>query len=375
MTSDPAAQPFAGAYRGARVLITGHTGFKGSWLCSWLLRLGAQVCGYACDIPTQPSLFALSGLAARVDHQVGDVRDLPTLRRVLHGFRPEFVFHLAAQSLVRASYADAAGTVATNVIGTTHLLEALRDIDWHCAAVIVTSDKCYDTDDRGRPHREGDRLGGADVYSASKAAAEIILSGYRQAFFSRKDGPVKLASARAGNVIGGGDWAADRIVPDCMRAWGAGGRVQVRMPQSVRPWQHVLESLSGYLALAQQLGQGGAGRDTAYNFGPSGSPDHTVAALLGDLAAAWGFARAQDAWEAPPDTGFAEVATLRLDSAKAQAELGWVPTLCYAETIAMTGSWYRAVLREGADAAEATLAQIAAYERLAAARGRSWAPP
>jgi len=301
------------------------------------------------------------------------VRDLPALRAVVHDFRPAIVFHLAAQPLVRAAYADPAGTVASNVIGTTHLLEALRGVDWQCAAVIVSSDKCYDTAGRTGPHREGDRLGGSDVYSASKAAAEIILDGYRKAFFSRNDCPVKLASARAGNVIGGGDWAADRIVPDCVRAWGCGERVRVRMPQAVRPWQHVLEPLSGYLVLARHLWRGADHRDAAYNFGPPDGADHTVAALLGDLAATWDFTRAQDAWEVTKATGYAEIAALRLDSAKARTELGWEATLSYTETIRMTGGWYRAVLREAADTAAATEEQIAYYEKLAAARGRSWA--
>ena len=242
---------FCGLYAGKRVLVTGHTGFKGSWLCEWLLGLGAKVTGYSLSPPTQPALFEQLGLAGRLRHIIGDIRDLPGLSRALRKARPDFVFHLAAQPLVRDSYANPVETFAVNLMGTVHVLEALRSVRHPCAAVFITTDKCYENREWAYGYREDDPLGGSDPYSASKGAAELAISSYRRSFFGSH--PVRIASARAGNVIGGGDWAVDRIVPDCMRALEKGKPIPVRNPKATRPWQHVLEPLSGYLWLGACL--------------------------------------------------------------------------------------------------------------------------
>ena len=245
---------FENIYKGKRVLITGHTGFKGSWLCTWLLDLGATVAGFSVDIPTEPSHFEALGLSARIENFKGDVRNKSSLDEAMNKFRPDIVFHMAAQSLVRKSYEDPILTFETNSIGTLNLLDCLRDHPSVIAAILITSDKCYENVEWIWGYRENDRLGGKDPYSASKACAEIISKVYMETFFKEK-GP-SIATTRAGNVIGGGDWALDRIVPDCARAWSKGEKVEIRNPNATRPWQHVLEPLSGYLVLGQKLLQG-----------------------------------------------------------------------------------------------------------------------
>jgi CDP-glucose 4,6-dehydratase len=245
------SSPFRGLYRGKSVFVTGHTGFKGSWLTAWLLELGAHVHGFAQPPPTTPALFDQLGLAARIQHELGDVRHFMAVQRSIAKAQPDFVFHLAAQPLVRRSYEEPLETYATNVLGTAHVLEALRGLQKPCAAVFITTGKCYENREWVHGYREEDPLGGHDPYSSSKAAAEIAIASWRRAFFC--DHPVKIASARAGNAIGGGDWAADRIVPDCIRSLQAGQPIAVRNPKATRPWQHVLEPLSGYLWLAALL--------------------------------------------------------------------------------------------------------------------------
>jgi len=242
---------FRGLYAGKKVFVTGHTGFKGSWLCEWLLGLGAEVTGYSLRPPTQPALFEQIALAGRLKHIIGDIRDLPGLSRALKEAQPEFVFHLAAQPIVRDSYISPVQTFEVNLMGTVHVLEALRSVSHPCAAVLVTTDKCYENKEWAYGYREDAPLGGHDPYSASKAAAEVAISSYRRSFFQSH--PVSVASARAGNVIGGGDWAVDRIVPDCIRALEKKQPIPVRNPRATRPWQHVLEPLSGYLWLGACL--------------------------------------------------------------------------------------------------------------------------
>ena len=243
---------FSGIYRGKSVLVTGHTGFKGAWLAEWLLALGARVHGYALESPTEPALFHQLGLADRLQHELGDVRDAAGVRQSVARAQPDFVFHLAAQALVRGSYVQPLETYATNVLGTANVLDALRTLEKPCAAVFITTDKCYENREWVHGYREEDPLGGHDPYSSSKAAAEIAIASWRRAFF--REHPVRIASARAGNVIGGGDWASDRIVPDCIRSLQAGQPIAVRNPNATRPWQHVLEPLSGYLGLGALLG-------------------------------------------------------------------------------------------------------------------------
>ncbi len=363
---------FSGAYKGKRVLVTGHTGFKGSWLTAWLVKLGAEVCGFANAIPTEPSLFDMTGLAKRIRHELGDIRDPDRLGEVIRTFKPDFVFHLAAQAIVSTSYSDPLNTISTNVMGTACVLDALRRVDWPCVAVIITSDKAYFNVEWLWGYRENDRLGGKDIYSGSKGAAEIIFSSFWHSYFSKSTDGVRLATARAGNVIGGGDWAADRIVADCIRAWNAGGTVQIRSPRATRPWQHVLEPLSGYLDLGARLAASQHLHGESYNFGPKGEQNATVLELLSDLAGIWGFKDPSEAYLVTNDIPFHEAGLLKLNIDKAMAELKWMPTLTYNECVDMTGSWYRDVVKDGGDASLVTEAHIANYEALAMERDRAW---
>lgn len=362
---------FANSYHGRRVLITGHTGFKGSWLTAWLLKLGADVVGVSKDVPTQPSMFEELSLAGRIRHVQADIRDLAAMRELVLIEQPDFVFHLAAQAIVSASYADPAETISTNVVGTMNILEALRQLVKPCAAVLVTSDKCYDNVEWVWGYRETDKLGGKDVYSGSKGAAELVINSYLHSFFQDKH-PVRLAVARAGNVIGGGDWAKDRIVVDCMRAWSEGGKVEIRSPQATRPWQHVLEPLSGYLTLGQALAQRSQLHGEAFNFGPRAEQNRSVVELLGDLGERWGFDSSDQAYSVTADIPFHEAGLLKLNCDKALLELKWVPNLDYAETIRLTGDWYAAFYKEKADMYALTMDQISTYERAGIERDRAW---
>lgn len=364
---------FSDAYAGRRVLVTGHTGFKGSWLTSWLLDLGAEVCGYSNAVPTNPSLFELGDLSTRIDHQIGDVRDFERFAAVLNRFRPDAVFHLAAQAIVSTSYQNPLDTLSTNVMGTATVLQALRSVDWPCVGVIVTSDKCYENVEWPWGYRETDRLGGKDVYSASKGAAELVFHAYLHSFFKRQDGNFRLATARAGNVVGGGDWAADRIVVDCVTAWQEGRSVEIRSPRATRPWQHVLEPLSGYLTLGARLLKEGELHGESYNFGPAAEQNRTVVELIGDLAEEWGALAGETGYRITADVPFHEAGLLKLSCDKALLDLRWQPTLNYEECIKLTGGWYRRVLRENEDAFAVTAEQVRSYERLATERRRIWA--
>ena len=349
------------SYRGRRVLVTGHTGFKGGWLSLWLSELGADVSGYSLAPWTDPNIFTAAGIAGRVRHTEGDVRDLTAFRRAWKACRPDVVFHLAAQPIVRESYRNPVETVTTNVVGTTHVLELTRESDRPIAVVCVTSDKCYDNVEWAYGYREDDRLGGADVYSGSKAAAELVVSSYRRSFFNAVDSPA-VASARAGNVIGGGDWAADRLVPDCVRALVAGRRIEVRHPHAVRPWQHVLEPLSGYLALGSVLQrrdpEGMAARGP-WNFGPTIPNARSVGAVVAGVIREWGAGE----WRQLPEDGAGHEATLlRLAIDKAQMRLGWCPRWDFDEAIHYTTEWYKAYYA-GGDVAACSLAQIAEYSK------------
>jgi CDP-glucose 4,6-dehydratase len=350
------------------VLVTGHTGFKGAWLSLWLARLGARVVGYALAPPTQPSLFDSAHLVNLVQHVEGDVRDRARLNAVLAEHQPEIVFHLAAQPLVRLSYQFPVETYETNVMGTANLLEAVRQTASVRACVVVTSDKCYENQEWPYAYRENDAMGGFDPYSSSKGCQELVVSAFRNSFFQ---GGAAIASARAGNVIGGGDWAADRIVPDAVRAWYADKPLVLRNPQAIRPWQHVLEPLSGYMWLGARLFDAPASFAEAWNFGPAATSNVTVSALIERLHAGWGGGH----WELDGKTAHPhEAHFLKLDATKAANALGWYPVWDLEATARVTAEWY-AGYRAGDrfDARQATLAQIERYEAEASARGLAWA--
>lgn len=342
------------AFGGKRVLVTGHTGFKGSWLSICLLRAGARVCGYALSPRTQEDNFVVSKLDQRLEHHEGDVRDRATLFNVFDTFRPEVVFHLAAQPLVRRSYEEPADTFSTNVLGTVNVMDAIRRIAECRTAVMVTSDKCYENQEWIWGYRETDRLGGHDPYSASKAAAEIAVSAYRRSFFRPERRGV--ATARAGNVIGGGDWCPDRLIPDCIRALYRGETITLRNPGATRPWQHVLEPVSGYLSLAEAL-YGDAERfDDAWNFGPDPAPVFTVQQVVALAVKNWGSGRC----EAVGGKTHHEAGLLALDISKARQKLAWAPTWDTPQAISETVKWYREA--GSMDSYELCIQQIEAFE-------------
>ncbi|MBC8739242.1 CDP-glucose 4,6-dehydratase [Paraburkholderia sp. UCT31] len=363
---------FNNAYKGRKVLITGHTGFKGSWLASWLTKLGAEVCGYSNGIPTTPSLFEAASIQKNIRHELGDIRDVARLRALCLEYKPDFVFHLAAQAIVSTSYAEPFETFGVNAMGTAAVLEALRLVDWPCVAVVITSDKAYDNVEWPWGYRETDRLGGKDIYSGSKGAAELVFNSYFHSFFAKPDCPVRLATARAGNVIGGGDWAVDRIVADCIRAWCNGKPVDLRSPNATRPWQHVLEPLSGYLTLASKMVDRVELHGESFNFGPRAEQNATVLELLRSLAKIWGFSDPGEGYVVTNNSPFQESSLLKLNIDKALLELRWEPNLSYSECMEITGVWYRDVQKADASASELTSRQIAEYERVAGERQRTW---
>lgn len=350
---------FATAYRGRHVLVTGHTGFKGGWLVAWLHRLGAKVTGYALAAEPGPSLFRAIDVASLCEHIEGDVRDLAAFGAVYDRVQPDFVFHLAAQPLVRLSYSEPLATLATNVMGTAHVLDAVRESGRACSVVVVTSDKCYDNREWTFGYRETDPMGGHDVYSMSKGACELVVDSYRRSFFEGSG--IAVGSGRAGNVIGGGDWARDRLVPDAVRALRQKSAVPVRNPRAVRPWQHVLEPLSGYLMLGARLATGEHLARSAWNFGPRVEETLAVGPMMDLFTKLWGDgARWQDASEAnaPHEAGL-----LRLAIDKAVTQLGWLPRWTLEEALGATVAWYKRADTDVATLRALTLEQITAYER------------
>lgn len=358
---------FSNIFNDKKILVTGHTGFKGSWLTTWLLKLGANVTGISRDIPTSPSMFEVLGLIGHISHIKADIRNLDEMRKIMLEEKPDFVFHLAAQAIVSTSYLDPVDTLSSNIIGTMNILEALRGLNHSCTAILITSDKCYDNVEWLWGYRETDALGGKDIYSGSKAAAELVIKSYVQSFFNDKH-PVKIAIGRAGNVIGGGDWAKDRIVVDCMLAWSEGRKVEIRSPDATRPWQHVLEPLSGYLTLAKELTINPNLHGDAFNFGPKANQNHTVVNLLQDLGRNWGFKNSDEAFEITSNIPFHEAGLLKLNCDKALFYLKWQSTLVYEETINFVGDWYAEYYRDNKDMYSLTLDQIAIYENLASER-------
>ena len=358
-----ALENLVSSWQGRRVFLTGHTGFKGGWLALWVARLGAQVRGYALDPATQPNLFTVAGVGSVLDDVRGDILDRSRLEAALQEFAPEMVFHLAAQPLVRRSYADPLGTYATNVMGTAHVLEAVRKTPSVRAVVCITTDKCYENREWVWPYRETDALGGHDPYSSSKACAEIVSAAYRSSFFSVEQAGksrVLLATARAGNVIGGGDWSEDRLIPDLIRGFQSGKPVLIRRPQAIRPWQHVLDPLHGYILLAEKLLAGEAQFAAAFNFGPGDEDAWTVEEIADSLAAAWGDGAR---WVRDAEPGVHEAGVLRLDASKARAELEWRPRLKLESALRWTAEWYRACLNR-THMSDLTWKQIEEYVRL-----------
>lgn len=348
-------------WKGKRVFITGHTGFKGGWSGTWLLEMGAEVAGYALKPDTEPSYFTLCGLGERMQSVFGDIRELDALRHALQKAEPEIVIHLAAQPLVRRSYREPVETFATNVMGTVHLLDAVRRTPSVRAVVIVTSDKCYENREWVWGYREDEPMGGRDPYSASKGCAELVTSAYRWSFFGGAGRSAAVATVRAGNVIGGGDWGEDRLVADAVRAIERGRPLIVRNPESVRPWQHVLEPLSGYLELAEKLYTEGDKWAGAWNFGPRDEDPVTVADLATLIIRLWGKGEWQKgpAQEAPREAHY-----LKLDSSKARQILGWRPCLTLAQAVRMTVAWYRKAraAEPGQEMHDFTCEQIRGYE-------------
>lgn len=347
-------------WKDRRVFLTGHTGFKGGWLSLWLQALGAQVVGYALKPPTEPSLFDTARVADGMVSLDGDVRDLDGLRRAMDAHRPEVVIHMAAQPLVRYSYGHPVETYATNVMGAVHMLEAVRQTPGVRVVVNITSDKCYDNREWVWGYRENEPMGGFDPYSNSKGCAELVTSAYRSSYFHpdhfAKHG-VALASARAGNVIGGGDWAPDRLIPDMMRAITAGQPVVIRSPGAIRPWQHVLEPLAGYLLLAQKLWVDGAFYSEGWNFGPEDSDAKPVSWIVNALAEKWGEGAS---WVLDGASHPHEAQYLKLDCSKAHAKLGWRPQWHLGDALQLIIDWYRAHMA-GKDMRQVTLSQIALY--------------
>lgn len=329
-------------WKGRRVFVTGHTGFKGGWLCLWLNLLGARIHGYALDPPTQPNLYEAIRIADLIEVERGDINDYSNLKNALISFAPEVIFHMAAQPIVRLSYQEPIGTYATNIMGTAHILDAARYCPSVQAIVCVTSDKCYENREWSWAYRENDRLGGHDPYSSSKACAELICAAYRDSFFpiaQMERHKVGLATARAGNVIGGGDWAKDRLIPDLLKGFAAGKCVPIRNPHAIRPWQHVLEPLRGYLLLAERLINEPASYSSAWNFGPRTSDARSVEWIAKKLSHLWG---SEAAWEIVLSENMPEAQFLHLDHSLATQKLNWQPVLNIEEALQWTIIWHQA---------------------------------
>jgi len=354
-------------FLGKKILITGHTGFKGTWLALWLKQLGANVSGISIDIPSSPSHFETANLLNQIDDHRIDIRDGDAVKRIIKKLEPEFVFHLAAQSLVRSSYENPIDTMITNAIGSANILDALRNLDYPVAVVMVTSDKAYDNLEWSWGYRETDRLGGKDPYSASKGMAELAIRSFISSFFSSSDSNIRVAVTRAGNVIGGGDWAANRIVPDCMNSWSNNNVVDIRNPDATRPWQHVLEPLRGYLQLAAQLSTNILLHGEAYNFGPPANQNHSVRELITEMSGHWDSVRWNDI--SNPKVDLHEAGLLKLNCDKALFDLQWQPILEFKETVLMTVEWYRYYYQNSSKSMyNFTISQIEEYSKLASER-------
>ncbi len=348
--------PTPAFWRNKKVLITGHTGFKGSWLALYLHHMGAKVLGYSLPAPSKPSLFEVCALDKKITSHIGDIRNFEELFETVKAFEPEFVFHLAAQALVRPSYENPLETYSTNVMGTAHVLETCRKVSSIKTIINVTSDKCYENNETGQLYKETDRLGGHDPYSNSKACAELVASAYRSSFFNNQPGKA-LASVRAGNIIGGGDWAHARLIPDCIQAVWQNNPIVIRNPQAIRPWQHVLEPVFGYTLLAEKLSQDPKKYSGAWNFGPEEASCRNVEEVVGKIINNWG----SGSFSVTPSE-LHEAQTLKLDSTKAKTSLGWHPRWNLDKTVSVLVEWYQKFYKNE-DMDKITLRQIEDYEK------------
>ena len=354
------------------VLVTGHTGFKGSWLSLWLKSLGANVIGVSHDIPSEPSHFEVANILEHVDDNRLDISNTSEISQLILDVQPNFVFHLAAQALVRPSYDNPLGTITTNALGTANVLDSLRRLKKPVVAVMITSDKVYDNVECARGYRETDRLGGKDPYSASKGMAELAIRTFVESYFRTPDSNVRIGITRAGNVIGGGDWAVDRIVPDCMQAWSGNEVVDIRSPSATRPWQHVLEPLGGYLALAVALAGSDELHGEAYNFGPPAHQNHPVCDLINEMAKHWDHVRWNDISKSQEHLH--EAGLLKLNCDKALSDLKWLSSLHFDETVKMTVEWYKTYYEnQECSMFDFSISQIEEYTKIAKSRGALWA--
>ena len=363
---------FNNIYQGKKILLTGHTGFKGAWLTKWLLSLGAEIVGVSNKIPTNPSMFEILILEKKIKHLTIDIRNFNDLSKVISKEKPNFVFHLAAQAIVSTSYNDPLETISSNVMGTTNLLEALRISNHQCTAIIITSDKAYDNVEQIWGYKENDKMGGKDIYSGSKGAAELVIKSYYHSFFKFDHSNIRLAVARAGNVIGGGDWAKDRIVADAILAWNKEEKVEIRSPKATRPWQHVLEPLSGYLNLGMKLHESKILNGECFNFGPMTGEDKTVKRLLTDLSKYWDFSKNNEAISINENKNFHEATLLKLNCEKSLALLNWHSSLDYKDTIKFICEWYSSYYKKNADMNEITTNQILNYQSIAKLKFLKW---
>lgn len=356
-------------YRGKRVLVTGHTGFKGSWLSAWLLNLGADVVGYSLDVPSDPAIFEDIKLSEKITDIRGDIRDLDSFKKAVNDNNPDLIFHLAAQPIVRLSYDDPVETFTTNAIGSLNVLEAVRGQGSIKSIVMITSDKAYKNVEWIWGYKEDDQLGGEDPYSSSKGCAELIFYSYVNSYFKDNETLVKLTTARAGNVIGGGDWAKDRIVPDIVRSFSKNEVLSIRAPNATRPWQHVLEPLSGYLTLAKMQTKKESLNHESFNFGPRQDVNQNVLRLVEEFSKYWD----SGSWKVHEDKAKPEAGLLKLNCDKAQAMLDWRAILSFEETIKFTGEWYKTYFKEEVDLYNFTIKQINDYSQKAKEQGLKWA--
>jgi CDP-glucose 4,6-dehydratase len=359
---------FTNKFHGKKVIVTGHTGFKGAWLTTWLTMLGANVVGIALDPITSPSFYNSSKLSKRITDHRFDICDAEKLSNVITSESPDFIFHLAAQALVGDSYKNPVSTWNTNVIGTINLLNVLRSLENDCAVVIITSDKCYENIEWIWGYKETDQLGGKDPYSSSKAGAELAVNSFYNSYFKSEDSQVRIATARAGNVIGGGDWSEGRLIPDCMRSWSSRKSVIIRNPSSTRPWQHVLEPLCGYLTLAVRLSENRELSGQSFNFGPTDNFTHTVEEIVIELSKYWEAVK----WQIKPEQNMYEAGLLKLNCEKAASLLRWRPAIGFETTVQMTADWYKNFSITPASVDEFSEEQIEIFSKSARDSGMSW---
>jgi CDP-glucose 4,6-dehydratase len=359
---------FKNIYQGKKVLITGHTGFKGSWLTTWLLELGAEIIGVSKDIPTNPSMFEVLKLEEKIKHYFTDIRDLDKFIKIFENEKPDFLFHLAAQPIVSTSYKNPLETITSNIVGTANIMESLRLTNLNVTAILITSDKAYDNVEQVWGYQEDDQMGGKDIYSGSKGGAELVIKSYFHSFLKDSQN-VRIAVGRAGNVIGGGDWAKDRIVVDCVEAWSEYKSVEIRSPKATRPWQHVLEPLSGYLNLGAELFERKELHGEAFNFGPRAEQNHTVLELLTDLSYGWNIT---EPYKITDNIPFHEAGLLKLNCDKALFYLKWQSTMLYKNTIKFTRDWYLNYYKYNGEMFQETASQISEYIKLAKEQNLEW---